>query len=159
MRNADNIPRAAAILTTLTALLLQLLPLPQWLVWLRPSFAVLAVLYWSIAAPRAGGIALGFAVGLALDVFKGAVLGQHALAVALITYIAVRQNLLLRNKPIFEQALFVGVLLLVFELVVWAIDGWSGHAMNAPLRWVHVLTGAAAFPVVVALLDRYASAR
>lgn len=157
--SSDFLPRRAAILTTLLALLLQMLPLPNILVGLRPAFAVLAVLFWSIAAPQAGGLTLGFLVGLALDVFKGSVLGQHALALALVGYIAIRYHLQIRNKPLFEQALIVGVLLLVFETVVWAIDGWSGQAMNAPERWLHVLTGAAVFPLIVALLDRYAVTR
>ena len=59
MSSADRTPRMAAILTTLLALLLQLLPLPTVLAWLRPSFAVLTVLFWSMAAPRAGGFLLG----------------------------------------------------------------------------------------------------
>ena len=159
MSSADRTPHPAAVLTTLLALLLQLLPLPSVLAWLRPSFAVLTVLFWSMAAPRAGGFLLAFATGLALDVFKGAVLGQHALAFALIVYVAIRYHLQLRNKPLVEQALFVGVMMLVFEAVIWAIDGWSGHAMNSPERWVHVATSAAIFPLIVALLDRYAVAR
>jgi rod shape-determining protein MreD len=117
------------------------------------------VLFWSIAAPRAGGFLLGFAIGLALDVFKGAVLGQHAIAMAIVVYIAMRYHLQIRNKPLIEQALFVGLMMLVFEAVIWAIDGWSGHAMNAPERWVHIATGATIFPLIVALLDRYAVAR
>lgn len=157
--NSERLPRAAAILTTLAALLLQLLPLPSLIDGLRPAFAVLTVLFWSIAAPRAGGFLLGFAVGLALDVFKGTVLGQHALAIALIVYIAIRYHLQLRNKPLVEQALFVGLMMFLFEAVVWLIDGWTGHPMNSPERWLHVATGAAAFPLLVALLDRYAVAR
>jgi rod shape-determining protein MreD len=159
MSNSDRTPHLAAILTTLLALLLQLLPLPSVLAWMRPSFAVLTVLFWSMAAPRAGGFLLAFATGLALDVFKGAVLGQHALAFALIVYVAIRYHLQLRNKPLLEQALFVGLMMLVFEAVIWAIDGWSGHPMNSAERWVHVATGSAIFPLIVALLDRYAVAR
>jgi len=55
-------------------------PLPYWLDIARPSFLNLAVLHWSIFAPRAGGIGLGWFSGLLLDVFQGPVLGAHALA-------------------------------------------------------------------------------
>ena len=44
---------------------------------------MLVVFYWSIESPRAGGLALAFSPGLALDVIKGVVLGQHALALTL----------------------------------------------------------------------------
>ena len=68
---------------------------------------MLTVLYWSVNAPRTGGIALGFFAGLALDVFQGPVLGEHALALALVTYIAVREHQRIRSKPAIQQALIV----------------------------------------------------
>ena len=67
------------LLTALLALILTVLPLPATLALVRPMFLVLTVLYWSIASPRAGGIALGFFSGLMLDVFQSPVLGEHAL--------------------------------------------------------------------------------
>jgi rod shape-determining protein MreD len=147
-------PRGRILLTALIALLLTALPLPYWLDALRPEFLVLTVLYWSIAAPRAGGIALGFIAGLALDVFQGAVLGQHALALSFVTYIAVREHQRIRSKPLFQQALILFGALFIYEFIVFAIDGWSGHPVTTPLRWLHVATGGLVWPVVAAVLER-----
>jgi rod shape-determining protein MreD len=147
-------PRVRAIFTALVALLLTVLPLPFWLDVLRPEFLVLAVLFWSVSAPRAGGLALGFIAGLTLDVFHGAVLGQHALALTLITYIAVREHQRIRSKPLFQQALFCFAALFLYEFIVFAIDGWSGHPVTTPLRWVHVASGALVWPVLAAVLER-----
>ena len=138
------------LITACVALVLTVLPLPPWLDVLRPVFLVLAVLYWSVNAPRTGDIALGFWAGLALDVFQGPVLGQHALA--LVTYIAVREHQRIRSKPAFQQALIVFAALAVYEFVLFAIDGWSGHAVASPLRWVHTVTGALLWPPVAAIL-------
>ena len=140
------------LLTAFVALVLTVLPLPPWLDVLRPVFLVLAVLYWSVNAPRTGDIALGFFAGLALDVFQGPVLGQHALALALVTYIAVREHQRIRSKPAFQQALIVFAALAVYEFVLFAIDGWSGHPVTSPLRWVHTVTGALLWPPVAAIL-------
>jgi rod shape-determining protein MreD len=112
------------------------------------------VLYWSIAAPRAGGIALGWIAGLALDIFQGSVLGQHALALSLVTYIAVREHQKIRSKPVFQQSLIVMGELCIYEFVVFAIDGWTGHALYGPLHWVQILTGALVWPIAAALLGR-----
>ena len=103
----DFEPRGRMLLTVLVALILTVLPLPPWLDSARPAFLVLTVLYWSIASPRAGGIALGWFSGFSLDVFQGPVLGEHALALALITYIAVREHQKIRSKPAFQQSLIV----------------------------------------------------
>jgi rod shape-determining protein MreD len=150
----NDASRPRVLLTALGALILSVLPLPPWLATIRPAFLVLTVLYWSIASPRAGGLALGFFAGLALDVFQGAVLGQHALALTLISYIAVREHQKIRSKPIFQQMLLVAVGLAIYEFIVFAIDGWSGHPVTAPLRWVHIATGALIWPLAMVLLGR-----
>jgi rod shape-determining protein MreD len=62
-------PRGRMFLSSLVALILSALPLAPGIDAIRPPFLVLVVLYWSIATPRAGGITLGFAAGLALDTF------------------------------------------------------------------------------------------
>jgi rod shape-determining protein MreD len=140
-------------LTALFALVFTVLPLPVWLDVLRPAFLVLTVLYWSINAPRAGGIGLGFACGLVLDVFQGPVLGEHALALAIVAYIAVREHQRIRSKPAFQQSLLVFVALIIYEFVLFAIDGWTGHPVTSPLRWLHCLTGALVWPPVAAVLS------
>lgn len=148
--NVDS--RGRLLLSALIALILTVLPLPTWLDVVRPSFLVLAVLYWSVYAPWTGGIALGFFAGLLLDVFQGPVLGEHALALALVTYIAVREHQRVRSKPAIQQAMFVLVALLLYELVLFMIDGWTGHPVTSPLRWVHTMTGALIWPAAAALL-------
>ena len=147
-------PRGRLILTILLALFLSVVPLPAWADVVRPAFLVLAVLYWSIAAPRAGGIAVGWISGLALDIFQGSVLGQHALALSLVTYIAVREHQKIRSKPVFQQSLIVMGELFIYEFVVFAIDGWTGHTLYGPLHWLQILTGAVIWPVAAALLGR-----
>jgi rod shape-determining protein MreD len=145
--------RLRMALTALFALVFTVLPLPVWLDLLRPAFLVLTVLYWSINAPRAGGIGLGFACGLMLDVFQGPVLGEHALALAMIAYIAGREHQRIRSKPAFQQSLLVFLGLLIYEFVLFAIDGWTGHPVTSPLRWLHCLTGALVWPPVAAVLS------
>ena len=147
-------PRGRVIFTSLVALALQALTLPYWLAVIRPQFLVLVVLFWSVNAPRAGGLTLGLLAGLALDVFQGSVLGQHGLALSLITYIAVREHQRIRSKPVLQQALMVPVALALYEFVAFAIDGWTGHPITNPLRWVHVATGAIIWPLVSIVLAR-----
>jgi rod shape-determining protein MreD len=111
-------------------------------------------------APLAGGMLLGFLGGLALDVLGGSQLGQHAFALSLLTYLAIKLHLLTRAKPLFEQAMFVFIALLLYEATLWAIDGFSGHRTSVTwARWVHVPIGALLWPVVAGILGRLHSPR
>ena len=149
--NVDS--RARLMLSVLVALILTVLPLPPWLDVVRPAFLVLTVIYWSVNAPRAGGLAIGFFAGLLLDVFQGPVLGEHALALSLITYIAVREHQRIRSKPAIQQALIVFAALILYEVVLFMIDGWTGNPVTSPLRWVHTVTGALIWPAAAAILN------
>ena len=91
--------------------------------------------------------------------FHGAVLGQNALALTAITYVAVREHQKIRLKPAFQQALIMLGALVVYEFILFAIDGWTGHPMTSPLRWIHALTGALIWPLAAAVLDRVRGTR
>lgn len=136
-----RLSRARIVWTTTLAFALQVLPLPLFLGVIRPAFAVIAVVFWSLAAPRPLGIALGFFTGLALDVYQGVTLGQHALAASLVAYVAIRQHLIVRNKTTFEQTIFCGAMLLLFELTVWSIEALTGSGSAHWTRWVPIASG------------------
>ena len=147
-------PRWAVAFTVLLALILQALPLPTWLEAVRPSFIGLAVIYWAIFAPHAGGIFAPWLAGIGYDVFKGEVLGQNALALALVAYVAMSLHQRLRNQTLVQQSLFVFAMLTLNEFVVWGIEGWSGHGVSTPWRWIQPMIGGMLWPFVALLLGR-----
>jgi rod shape-determining protein MreD len=49
MFNAHNLLIIAT--TFLVALMLTLLPMPEWTVWARPAWVLLALIYWSMYTP------------------------------------------------------------------------------------------------------------
>jgi rod shape-determining protein MreD len=151
-------PRLTIFTTSLIALLLTVAPLPTWGAIVRPAFLVLTVLYWSIMIPRVG-LMLAFFGGIAIDVFQGSLLGEHALSLTIVSYLGIRLNLLVRAKPLFEQSLFVFAALRVYEFILWIVDGWSQHSLNTPARWVHTLTGGLIWPLVVGILGRFQPTR
>lgn len=154
MSMANREPRWAVFFTLLLALILQTLPLPNFIEPVRPSFIVLLVVYWSIYAPHAGGIFAPWVAGLALDVFMGEVLGQNALAAALVAYIAMSLHQRLRNQTLVQQSLFVFAMLTLNEFVVFAIEGWTGNAVITPWRWIQPMIGAMLWPFVALLAGR-----
>jgi len=154
MRRQGTSPAMIMLLAAI-AVLLAIIPLPFWVDVFRPAFPALVVLYFCTMAPYTGGIALAFFPGLALDVLEGSLLGQHALALSLIAYLAIRFHLMTRAKPLFEQSFLVLGALLIYEAVLWAIDGWTGHPLASTTRWLHTLVGAALWPLIVGVMGRF----
>jgi len=155
MNLARREPRWAVTFSVLLALIAQVIPLPDWLSVIRPSFVALVIVYWSIYAPHAGGIFAPWLAGLSLDVFKGEVLAQNALAIALIAYITMTLHQRLRNQTLVQQSLFVFLMLMVNEVVVWGIEGWSNHhSISTPWRWIQPMIGAMLWPFIALLVGR-----
>ncbi len=144
--------RLPMLISVMIALVLSVLPLPHWASVGRPDFLVIVVLYWAVMSPRAGGLLLAFLAGLALDAFKGVVLGQHALALTLVSAIAIKMHLRIRVFPILHQALTIFMLLVIYQFVLYWIDGASGHPITTAWRWLPAFTGAALWPVFAGLL-------
>ena len=115
--------RTPVALSALVALTLAIIPLPNVLDALRPDFLVLVVFYWSIESPRSGGLTLAFAAGLALDVIKGMVLGEHALALTLMAAWATHLRLRVRVFSLLQQSLTIFALLTGYQFILFWVDG------------------------------------
>lgn len=100
--------------------------------WL-PDLLALALVFWNVHQPLRVGVGVAFMFGLFMDVHQGALLGQHALAYTLMSFlgIAVHRRLLWFSLP--NQALQILPLFLVGHLVALAarllvggmFPGWS----------------------------------
>ena len=55
-----------------------------------PDLLAITLVFWAVHQPLRVGVSAAFFFGLAMDVFQGALLGQHALAYTVLAYLAVR---------------------------------------------------------------------
>ncbi len=140
------------LLSFLVALMLTIVPLPGWAQGFRPEWTALILLYWSLALPQRVGVGVGWLAGLLQDALLGTLLGQHALAFALIAFLALRLHRPLRLVPIWQQALAVLALLLVAQLVVFWINGIIGRPAPAWQAWASIPVGAAMWPLIFYVL-------
>jgi rod shape-determining protein MreD len=154
MMREDQVRRLPMALSALGALALAIIPLPTVLDVLRPDFLVLVVFFWSIESPRAGGLALAFFAGLALDVINGVVLGQHALALTLTAAWATHLRLRLRVFSILSQSLTIFALLTAYQFILFWVDGATGNPVTSFGRWLAPVIGAALWPLLAGTLSR-----
>lgn len=88
------------------ALVVELLPLSG-PARLTPDFVALLVLYWNINQPSRFGIGLSFLVGLIGDFFSAGLIGQHALAYTVISYLVLLRQRQIAMYSLGQQALIV----------------------------------------------------
>lgn len=113
------------------ALLLGLLPLGR--LPAMPDLLAVALVFWAVHQPRRIGMGVAFVFGVLIDVHQGALLGQHALAYALLIFLAIMIHRRLLWFDLLGQALHVlplfiaahGVALLVRMATGGVFPGWS----------------------------------
>ena len=139
-------------LSLFVALLLDFLPTANWPG--MPDWAAIVLLFWSIREPRRVGMGTAFLLGLVMDVADGGVLGQHALAYVLASYIGTAISRRVLWFPLVQQALHVLPVLLGIQgvqylgrampgVVLPGLDYFAGPfvgaALWAPLTYVLLL--------------------
>jgi len=141
------------VLTLMVAFLGNLLPLSGVALVVKPDFLALVLLYWCIREPRLISVGIAWCLGLLMDVADGTVLGQHALAYAVLAYAAEYFRRRVLRFPLWQQAAQVAVLLLFCAGLVLLLRVMGG----APLpRWTYAvgpLTGALFWPAATVLLQ------
>jgi rod shape-determining protein MreD len=154
MMRESRIRRAPVVFSALVALALAVLPLPEAMEKARPDFLVLVVLYWAIEQPRAGGLTLAFFSGLALDLVSGVVLGEHALALTVVAAWTTNLRLRIRVFSLLSQCLTVFALLMIYQFILFWIDGATGNQLTSLSRWLAPVIGALIWPVILGILTK-----
>jgi rod shape-determining protein MreD len=140
------------IASFLVAYVLMVVPLPRWLEQVRPDWVALVLVYWCIAVPQRVGVGVGWLTGLLQDAIQNSLLGQHALAYALLAYLTLKLHQRVRVFPLWQQAVSVMVLLLLTRVLVLWSNGFVGRALDGMSYSLGALAGAALWPVVFILM-------
>jgi len=134
------------------ALLLTALPVPDWAATWRPAWVALVLIYWCMAVPGRIGVLVGWMVGLFLDVLTGTLLGQHAMALAVIAYITHTSYRRIRVLSPWQQAVSVFGLVFVYQMLVLWVTGIQGNPVAAASFWTSPLISMVLWPWVFVVL-------
>ena len=115
----------------LAALIFNMLPFGR--VAAMPDVLALTLVFWNVHQPRRVGIGAAFVFGLLMDVHQGSVLGQHAQAYTLLSFLAITIHRRLLWFSLAEQALQIlplfiashAVSLIVRLLSSGSFPGWT----------------------------------
>lgn len=144
-----------ALLTFVIALALTVMPLPIAVAPFRPEWVPLILIFWSLMAPERFGLLTAFWMGLFLDALSGALLGQHALALVVVVYLTLRFHLQIRVFPTWQFGTTIVLLLILYEFVLFWIDGVVGRTVPLVERWAPLLASALVWPLILGYLDTF----
>ena len=140
------------VLTFVAAGMLAVVPLPAWLLWARPEWVALVLIYWVVALPQRIGVLWAAGVGLLLDLVEGAVLGQNALALAVVAFLGLVLYQRVRLYNLWQQAGVVFMLLGINQLLGQWVQNLTGQGAQTLLFLMPALMGALLWPGVFILL-------
>lgn len=142
------------IASFIIALMAVMIPLPDFLSLFRPEVVTILLIYWCIEAPDRVGVGYGWVTGLMLDVVQGALLGQHAFALALVAWITVKLHQRIRVYPKGQQALSIFVLIVLSQMIVLWVQGVIGKSPNTWMYWMPSITSMIIWPWVDTLMRK-----
>lgn len=145
--------RWAILLSLMLAMLLTILPMPAEVEEFRPQWVALFLIFWCLTVPEQVGVFWAFGTGLILDVVSGSILGQQALGLSVIAYVAVELHQRIRLFPLWQQTLFVWVLLLAERLLTLWVLGATGQPMPTLVYWVPTFLGLLLWPWLAVVLS------
>jgi len=138
--------------TFAVAIVFALVPLPPWLLWARPEWLALTLIYWVIALPHRVGIFTAVTLGITLDVLEGAVIGQNAAALIVLALLALTLYQRVRVFSLVQQSGVVFVLIGINQLVCQWIQNLQGAGADTLLFLLPALTSALLWPVILHVL-------
>ena len=136
------------------AYVLAVLPMPQWLMWARPEWVALILIYWAIALPHRVGILTALVLGIMLDALEGALLGQNAFALVVVAVLCQTLYQRLRVFSVVQQAATVFVVIGINQLVCQWVQNLEGIGSPSLMFLLPAVSSALLWPVVLHVLRR-----
>ncbi len=140
--------RLPVLLCIVASLILTIAPAPDWAEAYQPDWVPLTLIYWSMLLPRTYSVGWAWVIGLIVDVAQGTLFGQHALALVLIIYIAVKFHLQIRVFPMLQMTATVFALIALYQFILFWINGVAGINAPAATYWGPVVTSTLIWPLL-----------
>jgi rod shape-determining protein MreD len=135
------------------ALSLNILPLPLWMKALWPLWTVLFIVFWAAYFSDVLNPWLVCLIGLFEDVLQGSFLGEHALALLLAYFFARGMSRQIKTFSLASQMGKIAIILLVYQGVMFAFQGFYIHTFNDIFLWlVPLVTTLLLWPWILFLL-------
>lgn len=147
----------AVVLSLCVAIVLALLPMPDWSAWLRPSWVLMVMIFWTMTIPFEVNVGVAWLAGMILDLLTGCMLGEHALALTIVVYFSYRFHLRLNMYPLIQQAFTVFIFTLIYQLIIYCLQSVINQPPASHLYWMSSVTSMLFWPWLFIMMRDYCS--
>ena len=135
------------------ALILSIMPMPEFMGAFRPPWILLMVLYIEFFLPDNFKITALLLIGLFMDVLLSTVIGQHSFALLLVTWVASSKSRRFHFFSMIQQIIFIGFFCLLYQAIISFNDAMMGYNYSVLLPITSALTGMFIWPWIRLLGD------
>ncbi len=140
-------------LSTLIALVLTVVQLPEWLFNFWPDWIAMVLIYWCLTKPEFIGPVVGFIVGTLLEVLFVRKFGVLGLGLATLAFIVNSAHLQIRIMTVWQQTLLVGLFIGIFKLITGWLYGIVSDFTITREFWFPIIGAMILWPFVFILLE------
>ena len=153
---ANSVLRSKVVIgcSFLIALILQTIPWPGSLDLFRPSWLLLVTCYWVLALPHRVNVGSALILGLLWDLLIGSTLGIRGMMMAIVMYIIAMNFLVIRNMALWQQAMIIAALTVLFEVLVFFGEYVIQDVVFNPLSLWSALINCILWPWMFLLMRR-----
>ncbi|MEZ8700400.1 rod shape-determining protein MreD [Vibrio cyclitrophicus] len=153
---ANSVLRSKVVIgcSFLIALILQTIPWPGSLDLFRPSWLLLVTCYWVLALPHRVNVGSALILGLLWDLLIGSTLGIRGMMMAIVTYIIALNFLVIRNMALWQQAMIIAALTVLFEVLIFFGEYLIQDVVFNPLSLWSALINCILWPWMFLLMRR-----
>lgn len=135
------------------ALILSILPMPEFISAFRPPWILLLVLYIEYFLPGNFKLTALLIVGLILDVLFSTVIGEHSFALFLTTWIASSKSRRFQFFSMMQQIFLIGFFCLIYQAIISFIDALLGFNYSIFMPFASAMLGMFIWPWIRLLGD------
>lgn len=125
------------IFSVLLSLIMTLLPLPEGMLELNPSWCLLTLLFWTYSDPRIVNVGVAWCVGIMVDSLTGSLLGVHAFSFVVVVFLF---DLFYRRFHMFhvlQQSLVIGILIACNFIIIFCV---RHMLVDSVISWAEILS-------------------
>ena len=146
--NQKNSNKLYALMLGLISIILTIVPTPDFLENFKPDWTLLLLIFLSINIPKEFNVGTAFILGILMDVSQGTLLGQHAFAYLLVIFLTSKLHLQLRNYPLLQLTAIICLILMIYQFILFWINGVSGISSSISSYMGPVISGTALWPII-----------